>query len=99
MPDPCAFAPNRICSKKEDVIRFRVEWSWDVKPANNETLQTIKQRRSIRLFTKEEINEVLDFLGEPKGEFMAVVPVGFAATPGQGPKKQPLEMKVRYLDQ
>ena len=43
-------------------------------------------------------DEVLDFLGEPKGEFMAVVPVGYAATSNRGPQKQPLVMKVRYLD-
>lgn len=43
-------------------------------------------------------DEILDFLGEPKGEFMAVVPVGYAATSGQGPQKQPLVMKARYLD-
>ena len=43
-------------------------------------------------------DEVLQFLGEPKGEFMAVVPVGYAATSNQGPRKEPLEMKVRYLD-
>jgi nitroreductase len=44
-------------------------------------------------------NEVLDFLGEPSGEFMAVVPVGhLSRTGGQGPKKQPVEMKVKYLD-
>lgn len=43
-------------------------------------------------------DEVLDFLGEPKGEFMAVVPVGYAATSSQGPQKQPLVMKARYLD-
>ena len=42
-------------------------------------------------------DDVLQFLGEPIGEFMAVVPVGYAATPGPGPKKQPLEMKVRHL--
>jgi nitroreductase len=38
------------------------------------------------------------FLGEPEGEFMAVVPVGYAAHAGSGPKKQPLEMKLRYLE-
>lgn len=43
-------------------------------------------------------DEVLQFLGEPIGEFMAVVPVGFSATPSKGPKKHPLEMKVRHLD-
>jgi nitroreductase len=43
-------------------------------------------------------DDVLEFLGEPKGEFMAVVPVGYAAASAHGPQKQPLEMKVRYLD-
>jgi nitroreductase len=43
-------------------------------------------------------DDVLEFLGEPKGEFMAVVPVGYAATSSHGPQKQPLGMKVRYLD-
>jgi nitroreductase len=44
-------------------------------------------------------DDVLEFLGEPKGEFMAVVPVGHAATSSHRPQKQPLGMKVRYLDQ
>jgi nitroreductase len=43
-------------------------------------------------------DDVLQFLGEPKGEFMAVVPVGYAAKSGAGPQKQPFEVKVRYLD-
>lgn len=43
-------------------------------------------------------NEILDFLGEPKGEFMAVVPVGYAARSGTGPKKVPVEHVVKYLD-
>lgn len=43
-------------------------------------------------------DEALQFLGEPGGEFMAVVPVGNAAKPSSGPQKQPFEMKVRYLD-
>jgi nitroreductase len=43
-------------------------------------------------------DDVLQFLGEPKGEFMAVVPVGYASRPCVGPHKQPFEMKVRYLD-
>lgn len=42
--------------------------------------------------------DVRQFLGEPEGEFMAVIPVGYPATAGSGPQKQPLEMKVRYLD-
>ncbi len=42
-------------------------------------------------------DNVLKFLGEPKGEFMAVVPVGYAVRPGVGPQKKSLEMKVRYL--
>lgn len=44
-------------------------------------------------------DEVLNFLGEPAGEFMAVIPVGHACREtGSGPKKQPFEVKVRYLD-
>jgi nitroreductase len=42
-------------------------------------------------------NDILRFLGEPEGEFMAVVPVGYAAKLSLGPKKQPLEVVVRYL--
>jgi len=42
-------------------------------------------------------DEVLRFLGEPEGEFMAVVPVGHSAKAGSGPKKHPLEMKVKLL--
>ena len=43
-------------------------------------------------------DEVLQFLGEPKGEFMAVVPVGYAGKVSTGPQKQPFEMKIKYLD-
>jgi len=42
-------------------------------------------------------DDVLRFLGEPEGEFMAVVPVGRPAKIGSGPKKHPLDMKVKYL--
>jgi nitroreductase len=42
-------------------------------------------------------DEVLRFLGEPEGEFMAVVPVGRPAKAGSGPKKQPVEMKIKSL--
>ena len=42
-------------------------------------------------------DEVLRFLGEPGGEFMAVVPVGHPAKVSCGPKKQPVEMKIRSL--
>jgi len=42
-------------------------------------------------------DELRQFLGEPSGEFMAVVPVGYAAHTGSGPQKEPLEMKLRYL--
>lgn len=43
-------------------------------------------------------DDVLQFLGEPRGEFMAVVPVGYAATQGSGPRKRPLEIVVRYVE-
>ena len=44
------------------------------------------------------MDEVLDFLGDPKGEFVGVVPVGPAATSSRGPQKQPLVTKARCLD-
>ena len=42
-------------------------------------------------------NDILRFLGEPEGEFMAVIPVGYAARINTGPQKQSLEMVVKYL--
>jgi nitroreductase len=42
--------------------------------------------------------EVLEFLGEPAGELMAVVALGYPATRTSGPKKLPLEDVIRYLD-
>ena len=42
--------------------------------------------------------EVLAFLGEPNGEFMAVIPVGYPAKKTEGPKKRPLETIVRWLE-
>ncbi len=43
-------------------------------------------------------DEVLRFLEEPAGEFMAVVPVGYSTRSGGGPQKQPLDVKVKYFD-
>lgn len=43
-------------------------------------------------------DEVLALLGEPKGEFMAVIPVGYPSKVTKGPEKRPLEMIVKYLD-
>jgi nitroreductase len=43
-------------------------------------------------------DEVLQLLGEPKGEFMAVIPVGYAVKEGQSPKKRSLEVIVKNLD-
>ncbi len=42
-------------------------------------------------------DEVLSFLGEPRGEFMAIVPVGFSLRSSQAPKKQSLQTCVKYL--
>jgi Nitroreductase len=42
-------------------------------------------------------NDVLRFMGEPEGEFMAVIPVGYADKVSQAPTKQPLEEVVKYL--
>jgi nitroreductase len=41
---------------------------------------------------------VLGFLGERQGEFMAVVPAGYALRPTTGPKKAPVEDVVRYAE-
>ncbi len=40
--------------------------------------------------------EVLQFLGNPDGEFMAVVPVGYALKSNAGPKKRSLEDVVVF---
>jgi nitroreductase len=42
-------------------------------------------------------NEVLRLLGEPEGEFMAVIPVGYPAKSTPGPVKQPLDVVAKYL--
>ena len=42
-------------------------------------------------------DEILDFLGERRGEFMAVVPVGYAARPAAGPNKVSVEQVVKHL--
>ena len=41
--------------------------------------------------------EVLDFLQEPGGEFMAVVPVGHPLRATQGPNKKPLENVIKKI--
>jgi hypothetical protein len=43
-------------------------------------------------------DEVLRFVGEQGGEFMAVIPVGYAAKPGKAPKKTDFDMMVKWLD-
>ena len=42
-------------------------------------------------------DDVLLFFGESKGEFMAVIPVGYPLKEGEGPKKKSLEYVVRYI--
>lgn len=42
-------------------------------------------------------NEVLEFLGEEQGEFMAVIPVGYPKKEAGGPKKVPLEYVLKEL--
>lgn len=42
-------------------------------------------------------DEVLQLLGEPRGEFMAVVPIGYPARMHKGPVKRPLEIIVKKL--
>lgn len=41
--------------------------------------------------------DILKFLGEPEGEFMAVVPIGHAARQSIEPEKQPLNIVVKYI--
>ena len=38
--------------------------------------------------------QVLEFLGNPEGEFMAVVPMGYALKTTAGPKKRPLDIVI-----
>jgi nitroreductase len=42
--------------------------------------------------------EVLEFLGEPAGEFMAVVPLGYPEKTTEGPKKRPLETLIKRFE-
>ncbi len=42
--------------------------------------------------------DVLKFLGEPNGEFMAVVPVGRPALMTSGPKKRPLAAVIKTIE-
>ncbi|MFH0920760.1 MAG: nitroreductase family protein [Fibrobacterota bacterium] len=43
-------------------------------------------------------DDVLALLGEPQGEFMAVVPIGYPLREGTGPAKRPLEKIIKRLD-
>ncbi len=43
-------------------------------------------------------DEVLELLGEPKGEFMAVIPIGYAAKESRGPEKRPLNVIIKQLN-
>jgi len=44
-------------------------------------------------------DEVLELLGEPKCEFMAVVPIGYPRKPGRSPKKRSLDTVVKVLSE
>lgn len=41
--------------------------------------------------------DLLGFLGQPEGEFMAIIPIGYPAKPGVQPSKHGLDMVVKYL--
>jgi len=41
--------------------------------------------------------DILDFIGVPEGEFMAIIPVGYSFKPSAGPKKQPLDVVVKIM--
>ncbi|WP_136808776.1 nitroreductase family protein [Desulfosediminicola flagellatus] len=43
-------------------------------------------------------NDVLEFLGEEKGEFMAVIPIGYPKKESGGPKKVSLEYVLKELE-
>ncbi len=41
--------------------------------------------------------DLLGFLGQPEGEFMAIIPIGYPVKPGVQPSKHGLDMVVKYL--
>ena len=41
-------------------------------------------------------NDILALLDEPQGEFMAVIPIGYAERETKSPNKKPLEKIVKY---
>lgn len=41
--------------------------------------------------------DILQFLGEPNGEFMTVIPIGYALKEASVPSKKPLDMVVKRL--
>ena len=41
--------------------------------------------------------DIMSFFGEPDGEFMAIIPVGYTSKESKGPKKRPLEMQIKEL--
>lgn len=43
-------------------------------------------------------DEVLEFLGQPKGEFMAVICAGYPEKESSSPKKRPVDMLVKRLE-
>ncbi len=43
-------------------------------------------------------NDILKFIGEPEGEFMAVIPIGYPSRQGSGPQKLPLGTVVKYFE-
>lgn len=43
-------------------------------------------------------DEVLTFLGESKGEFMAVIPIGYPKKDQGGPQKKPLQYVLKEFD-
>ncbi|MBI4976887.1 MAG: nitroreductase family protein [Spirochaetes bacterium] len=43
-------------------------------------------------------DEVLELLGEPKGEFMAIVPVGYTSRETSGPQKKKLDVIVKRFN-
>ena len=42
-------------------------------------------------------DEVMEFIHESAGEFMAIVPIGYPAKIPEGPQKKPLDEVIKYL--
>ena len=42
-------------------------------------------------------DDVMDYFGEKKGEFMAIIPIGYPEKTGHSPRKRPVDAVVKHL--